>query len=159
MPVGADDLERVYRAEFTTMAQTAAGILNDAQAGADVVQSAFVKALDKLSTFRGHGNLSAWVWAIVVNEARSAMRRAPATVFHDEVATEDAYSATAQVAEIRERIAALPERQRTAIFLRYYADLPNTQIAQLLGIRPGTVGALLSQGHAALRTILREVVE
>jgi DNA-directed RNA polymerase specialized sigma24 family protein len=43
------------------------------------------------------------------------------------------------------------------LFLRYYADLDYRRIAEVLEIRPGTVGATLNQAHAALRRLLEEV--
>ena len=54
-------------------------------------------------------------------------------------------------------LARLPERQRTAIFLRYYADLDYAAIGEALGIRHGTVAATLNAAHAALRSHLEEV--
>lgn len=47
-------------------------------------------------------------------------------------------------------IAALPVRQRTVIVLRYYADLPEADIAQALNCRPGTVKSLASRALARL---------
>jgi RNA polymerase sigma factor (sigma-70 family) len=58
---------------------------------------------------------------------------------------------------LRAALAALPERQRLAAFLRYYADLDYESIATVLGIRLGTVGATLNAAHAALRRSLEEV--
>ncbi|GAA1897958.1 SigE family RNA polymerase sigma factor [Lapillicoccus jejuensis] len=46
----------------------------------------------------------------------------------------------------------LPERQRAALVLRYYLDLPETEIATAIGCRPATVRSLVSRGLAALRT-------
>ena len=54
-------------------------------------------------------------------------------------------------------LARLPERQRTAVFLRYYADLDYAAIGEALGIRTGTVAATLNSAHTALRTQLEEV--
>ena len=48
-------------------------------------------------------------------------------------------------------VAALPERQRLAVFLRYYADLDYRAIATALAIEPGTVSATLNSAHASLR--------
>ena len=59
--------------------------------------------------------------------------------------------------DVRSRVAALPERQRLVLFLRYYADLDYQRIAEALEISAGTVGATLNQAHAALRGELREV--
>lgn len=49
----------------------------------------------------------------------------------------------------------LPVRQRTAIVLRIYEDLPVQQVAEILGCRPGTVRSLVSRGLAELRIHVR----
>lgn len=54
----------------------------------------------------------------------------------------------------RRLIAGLPPKQRAAISLRYYEDLTDEQIAELLGCRTGTVRSYLSRGLAALRAAL-----
>ena len=58
---------------------------------------------------------------------------------------------------MRALVAALPERQRLVLFLRYYADLDYAAIAEALAISPGTVGATLSQAQRALQRRLEEV--
>jgi RNA polymerase sigma-70 factor, ECF subfamily len=59
---------------------------------------------------------------------------------------------------IRRQLRALPERQRLAVFLRYYADLSYDEIAEVLEVRPGTVAASLNAAHRTLRSELAEVV-
>jgi RNA polymerase sigma factor (sigma-70 family) len=54
-------------------------------------------------------------------------------------------------------VAALPERQRLAVFLRYWADLDYRAIASVLGVEVGTVSATLNAAHATLRRSLKEV--
>jgi RNA polymerase sigma factor (sigma-70 family) len=61
------------------------------------------------------------------------------------------------VAALRARVAALPERQRLTVFLRYYAGLDYREIAAALGIETGTVSATLNAAHAALRRTMVEV--
>ena len=61
-----------------------------------------------------------------------------------------------EIDELRTAVAALPERQRLAVFLRHYADLDYAAIAETLEIAPGTVGATLSAAYASLRTSLEE---
>lgn len=56
--------------------------------------------------------------------------------------------------ELRARVAALPERQRLAVFLRYYADLDYAGIAAALEVDVGTVSATLNQAHRNLRARL-----
>jgi RNA polymerase sigma factor (sigma-70 family) len=57
---------------------------------------------------------------------------------------------------VRAAVAALPERQRLALFLRYYADLDYASIAAALGVAEGTVAATLNAAHKALRESLKE---
>jgi RNA polymerase sigma factor (sigma-70 family) len=71
-------------------------------------------------------------------------------------------AAAAQPADhetLRGLVGDLPERQRLALFLRYYADLDYREIARILGTEVGTVGATLNKAHAALRKRLVEVTQ
>ena len=61
-------------------------------------------------------------------------------------------------ARLAAAIAALPERQRLAVFLRYYADLDYASIAEALGVKAGTVAASLSAAHENLRKTLEEAL-
>jgi RNA polymerase sigma-70 factor, ECF subfamily len=97
------------------------------------------------------GPLEAWVWRIVL-AARSDVRRSIPAVDYDQPAA--ANGQPEQDAELRSALARLPERQRLAVFLRYYADLDYAAIGEALGIRTGTVSATLSEAHAALRSRL-----
>jgi RNA polymerase sigma factor (sigma-70 family) len=56
-----------------------------------------------------------------------------------------------------EQISRLPERQRLALFLRYFADLSYDGIAEAVDVSPGTVAATLNAAHRALRRRLEEV--
>jgi RNA polymerase sigma-70 factor (ECF subfamily) len=60
--------------------------------------------------------------------------------------------------EVRAAVAALPERQRLMLLLRYYGDLDYKTIAQVTGVRVGTVGAELHAAHASVRRFLKEAV-
>jgi DNA-directed RNA polymerase specialized sigma24 family protein len=107
----------------------------------------------KRGSFRGEGPLEAWVWRIVLNAARSDVHRSIPAVDVDEQATTNGHPE--RDAELRVALARLPER--TAVFLRYYADLDYVAIGEALGIRPGTVAATLNAAHTALRSRLEEV--
>lgn len=62
-------------------------------------------------------------------------------------------------AEIRELLLRLPRRQRAVIVLRYYEDLSEQQIAEALGISPGTVKSHAHAGLRALRAWIPELRE
>jgi RNA polymerase sigma factor (sigma-70 family) len=152
-------LGNLYRRGYHTYLRLAEAIVGEAELAHDVVQDAFARALRSRSDFRGTGSLEGWVWRTVVNAARTTRRDRP-PVHMPLLEHGDASVATngdVPRGDVRALIAALPERQRLMLFLRYYADLDYARIADVLEVQPGTVGATLNQAHAALRTALEGV--
>jgi len=126
----------------------------DRERARDAVQDGFADAIRSRARFRGDGPLEAWVWRAVVNAARKVRRKAAAWPLPK---TAPDGEASELVDELAALIVVLPERQRLAIFLRYYADLDYRAIADALGIEVGTVSATLATAHASLRNALMEV--
>jgi RNA polymerase sigma-70 factor (ECF subfamily) len=154
-------LEQLYRDRLDELCSVAAAILRSREAARDVVQDAFAHAIRQRATFRGDGTLEAWVWRLVVNAARTARRRRNAVPTGDEVVRSNGHApvdVSGDVADVELAVSLLPERQRVALFLRYYADLDYGTIGEVLGMKPGTVAATLHAAHAALRNSLQEVV-
>ena len=152
------ELEIVYRLRYRRFLRVAVAILGDESSGHDAVQEGFAQALREQQSYRGLGPLEAWVWRMVVNAALAGRRRRVAqseTPEAGEAASPNGHMA--DEAGVRAWVAALPERQRLAIYLRYYADLDYRAIAQVLGVEVGTVSATLSSAHQALRRSLEEV--
>jgi len=89
--------------------------------------------------------------ALAVRRSREARREAPEAV--------GIAAANGQADEwsVRAWVAALPDRQRLAVYLRYYADLDYRSIAHVLSVEVGTVSATLSSAHEALRRSMKEV--
>lgn len=105
----------------------------------------------------------AWAHRVAINLAnswyrrRAAERRArtragPSSEVHHDPDAADA-------AALRAALAALPRRQREAVVLRHYADLPVAEVAVLMGCAEGTVKALTHQGLARLRLQLTDTEE
>jgi RNA polymerase sigma-70 factor (ECF subfamily) len=151
------DLEEVYRLRYREFLRVATAIAGDEEAGHDAVQEGFASALRQRRTFRGEGPLDAWVWRAVVNAAKKARARREAPVAGVDVVTTASNGAHADEAAVRAWIAGLPERQRLAVFLRYYADLDYLSIAAALEVEVGTVSATLASAHATLRKQLGQV--
>jgi RNA polymerase sigma-70 factor, ECF subfamily len=147
-------LEDVYRRRYPQFLRVATAILGEEDAAHDAVQDGFASALRHRKGFRGDGPLEAWVWRAVVNAAKKVRARRPAVAPVEEVASNGAH---ADASAVREWIAGLPERQRLAVFLRYYADLDYRSIAEALDIELGTVSATLASAHSSLRKQLSEV--
>jgi RNA polymerase sigma-70 factor, ECF subfamily len=156
----AADLERIYRTRYGAFLRVAAAIVRDEHVAEEVVHDGFVRALRHRRGFAGKGSLDAWLWQIVVNEARrrsAAERRAVPQVsagLANSVAAPNGHHESGAVVAL---VAALPERQRLALFLRYYADLDYEAIAAALDVAPGTVAATLHAAQSSLRRDLLEV--
>lgn len=147
------EIEKIYRAEYRRFLRVALAVLRDEERAVDAVQEAFATAVQKRAKFRGEGPLEAWIWRMVVNAALKERRRARPLELVEGNAREPTDVPTA----ITGAVARLPERQRLALFLRYYADLDYEAIAAALDISSGTVGATLNAAHASLRRLLQEV--
>ncbi|MES1247541.1 MAG: sigma-70 family RNA polymerase sigma factor [Actinomycetota bacterium] len=158
MQVTIDDLEELYRTRYAVFLRVAEAIAGSRDVAAEAVNEGFAGAIRARGAFRGAGTIESWVWSCVVNAARSARRREPApSLEHDEAHEPAAAVANWADDQIRSLVARLPERQRLALFLRYYADLEYREIADVLGVERGTVSATLHKAHAALRPHLQEV--
>jgi RNA polymerase sigma-70 factor, ECF subfamily len=152
-------IEIVYRERLQSFVRLATAITGDEQAGFDAVHDGFVRAVRYRSRLRDRGSAPGWVCRIVLNEARK--RRVaegrhvatPAAILDNGTATNGHRETGAAVAAL----ASLPERQRLALFLRYYADLDYAGIAEALGITRGTVSATLHAARSNLQTKLKEV--
>ena len=158
--VTIEELESLYRTELTRFVRAAAAIVGDEAAGRDAVQEAFVQAVRKRASIKFEAALEAWVWRIVINEAL-ALRRSRASEFErvsESATTPSTNHVPEQDSAVRAWVAALPERQRLAVFLRYFADLDYQSIAIALEVEVGTVSATLATAHAALRRSYEEAV-
>ena len=155
--VSLAQLESLYRDRYDHFARVAAAVVGDGEAGRDAVQHAFATAVRKRRSFRGTGPLEAWLWRIVVNEARRLARERGPKAVEPPPPDPAANGRVPDELGVRAWIATLPPRQRATLFLRYYADLDYRSIAEALGVEVGTVSATLSAAHTTLRKALKEV--
>jgi len=155
----SEAIEHIYRARYGAFLRVAVGILRDEQLAEEAVHDGFVRALRHGGSLRGRSSLEPWLWRIVVNEARrrreTYARAAPIPARSDENAV--AENGQREHGAVEALVAALPERQRLVLFLRYYADLEYEAVAEALGVKRGTVAATLNAAHSALRRQLMEV--
>lgn len=142
----AGNLVELYRERYQPMVRLAYLLTGDRAAAEELVQDAFV------SVHRSWPRVTqpaAYLRTAVVNACRSWGRRRTLEAVRRPAPTEPA----ALVAdELWDALGHLPERQRAAIVLRFYEDLPDADIAAALGCRPATVRTAIHRGLAALRT-------
>lgn len=130
-------------------------------AAEDLVQSVLAKAIPRWSRVAGMERPEAYVKKMLINEHLSWRRR----LWHGEVPTASPGAAAPPAVgdgadEHADREAAwallgrLPARQRAVLGLRYYEDLTDAEIADILGCRASTVRSQAARGLAALRAVL-----
>ena len=159
-------LTELYAAHWTSLVRLAWLLVHDQQVAEDAVQDAFVAMHARWHQLRSEDAALAYLRRSVVNASRSVLRHrgvedrhlareaaAPSTPWRaTDPSAEDRALAHAEgdhlVAQLRE----LPHRQREVLVLRYYLDLPEAQIADALGVSPGSVKTHAHRGLAALRT-------
>jgi RNA polymerase sigma-70 factor (sigma-E family) len=139
------------------LAYTLTGNAADAE---DVVQEALARALPRWERISRVDNVDAYVRRMVVNAHTSWWRKfrrreAPVAEVRDE-AGPGGLDGLDQRAQLWKACQGLPEPQRTAIVLRYYEQLEYAEIAELTGVREGSVRSRVSRGLTALRVAMGE---
>jgi RNA polymerase sigma-70 factor (sigma-E family) len=137
-------------------------ITGDRAVAEDLAQDAFVRLAGRLVHLRDPGAFDAYLRRTVVNLSRSYFRRRKlerAYLKRAEGMVERALTGRPSSMEDREvlwrALGRLSERQRVAIVLRYYEDMSEAQVAEILRCRPGTVKSLVSRGLDAMRNEIR----
>ncbi|MBA3376778.1 MAG: RNA polymerase sigma factor [Actinobacteria bacterium] len=153
-----DAIEAVYRARAADFFRVALATTRDVERAHDAVQEGFARAIRHRDGFRGSGSLEAWICRCVLNAARDERSElSPGLTLGDEPSPLAALDEPDET--VRNAIFELPLRQREALFLRYYLDFDYAQIADVLGVRVGTVSATLHAARAALEQALTEVAQ
>ncbi|XVS60799.1 SigE family RNA polymerase sigma factor [Actinosynnema sp. CA-299493] len=124
----------------------------------DIVSDVLGRAFERWDRISVMAEPHAYVRRMVVNEYLSWRRRLARTSPRAEVRPDtslgDGADERAQRDAMIRRLARLPRRQRAAVVLRYYAGLPDAEIAVELGCRETTVRSQISRALATLRVDL-----
>ncbi|GAA4856008.1 SigE family RNA polymerase sigma factor [Kitasatospora terrestris] len=155
-----DQLTETYQAHYRSLLRLAALLLDDLSSCEDVVQEAFIRVHAARRRVRDPEKTLAYLRQTVVNLSRSTLRRRilglrllPKPMPDMASAEEGAYDALERD-QLRTALRGLQRRQREVLVLRYYADLTEAQVAEVLGISIGSVKAYGSRGLTALRTLM-----
>jgi RNA polymerase sigma-70 factor, ECF subfamily len=127
----------------------------------DVTAATFAKAIEQLPRFQWRGvPYSAWLYRVAGNLVARERRR-PGWIELEPRMLPDAGADPALHAEendradeVRAAVAVLPHDQRQAILLRFGGDLPNREIAEIMGRSEGAVKLLTFRALTALRRSL-----
>jgi RNA polymerase sigma factor (sigma-70 family) len=123
----------------------------------ELAQDALAKACRDWGKVRRLGAPGAWTHRVAINLANSYFRRAAVErrakrrLQGERPSNTDPEVDPAVAEAIRGAVSSLPRRQRTAVILRYYVDLPVREVAAAMECPEGTVKTLTSKAIASLR--------
>ena len=144
-----DDFAAFYRDAYPGAVRLAWLLTHDHAAAEDVVQEAFMRLRPRLDTV---AHRTAYLRTTIVNGCRDRARsagRADAGWRRLKVVTE--VSSSDKPSELLDAVGRLPYKQRAVLVLRYWADLREGEIAEIVGVRPATVRSITSRALDSLR--------
>jgi RNA polymerase sigma factor (sigma-70 family) len=163
----AADLYAEHALALTRLARI---MLGDQDAAQDVVHDAFCGLIRRWSRLTDPDRAAAYLRAAVLNGCRDALRRQarrpaavplrPDLLGDDPLGTGSAGGADAPLLATEDRRAVLaalrllPDRQREALVLRYYLELPDADISRVMGIGESSVRSAAHRGLAGLARLL-----
>ena len=138
-------------------------ILENSEDTKDVTQEVFIKALDSLSKFRGDSSLKTWLYRIAVNMANNSLRKKKFKNFfslsgddnlhdlQDGVPNPETEFTNKELQiQFMKAINRLPQKQRETFALRYFEEMPYSEISEILGV---SVGALKANYFHAIKKL------
>lgn len=164
-PRGAADRtwDELYHACYPRLVAQVYAFTTDLTEAQDAVQDAFTRALARTGGLRGIDNPEAWLRTVAVNVVRRRWRRRMVldTILRRDRPVQPCVTAPPgpEGTDVREALARVGAAYREVLVLHYFADLPVDEIADLLGVRPGTVKSRLSRARAALAVQLGDYPE
>ena len=146
------DCPRLYR--------VAHGILRDAQLAEDATQQALLDIWRDIGRLRDPANYEGWSYRLLIHACYREARRKPKWLAGadvrevDQPRMPDVYGQVEDRDQLERGFRRLSMEHRTVIVLRCLLDMPMEQVAETLGIAPGTVGSRLSRALESLRAAL-----
>jgi RNA polymerase sigma factor (sigma-70 family) len=148
--------EELYSAHAQGTVQLAYLLVGDHELAQDIAQEAFLRAFGRFADMRKPNSFPSYLKATVVNLTRKHFRRRGLEkLFAERLRARPVQSVAPPNVEQREIVTQallkIPVRQRAALVLHYYEDLPESQVADLLGVSEQAARSLVARGRKTLR--------
>lgn len=157
VPLDRDQLlSELYQEHYRSLVRLAALLLGQREAAEDVVQEAFLELYRNTDRITKRSSADAYLRSIVLNLARSRMRRRLVARKHPPAPQPDVAGADAGIAvsedsaELLAAMRALPRRQRECLALRFYEELTEDETGDTLEISRSSVKTHVRRGLATL---------
>ena len=148
-------VDRVYRLAYR--------LAGDDELARDFTQETFIRAFERLGTFRGESRLSTWLHAITTSVALNGLRKVKRFRTRETgIEAADGVAGSARTAEpdlktrLRDAIDALPVKYRMVVVMHDMEGYTHEEIAAALNVEVGTSKAQLSRARAKLRESLAD---
>lgn len=157
------DLAEYVRARGPDLARFAYLQLGSRYEAEDVVQDVLTDMARRWSSLQDVSNMDAYARRAIINRRNSLWRRRSHALAIDALQRLDVYAPESLENEASLRITvwrschSLKPRQRAAVVLRYYEDLPYERIAEILECTVSTARSLVRRGVQAIEADLKEV--
>lgn len=154
-----DAFESWYARAHPRLIAALVGFCGSVEMAADAADEACMRAMVRWERVSKMDRPDGWAYRVALNHAKRRLRRARMEKLllarHRRVEW-----LPAPAAEIWDAVGRLPLRQRTAVVLRYVVDMPESEIAVIMGVTRGTVASTLADARSRLgRNLLDESEE
>jgi RNA polymerase sigma-70 factor (ECF subfamily) len=163
-------IESLVRRYEAGVFRLALSVTNDSAEARDVTQETFIAALRSLHSYQERKSLKAWLYTIALNQSRSHLRKrkvleklksTSTTLFRLESQKqklpEDTVIQSEKEATIWNALGKMDERHRIVIILRYFHELPISEISEILNVNEGTIHSRLNTARERLRDALKSL--
>lgn len=141
------EMTPLYQEHYRSLVRLAALLVSDLAAAEEIVQEAFAEAHGQWSTLPGHDAALRYLRQSLIRRSRTITQFQPVS---DTRAA--GLPAGGREAVVLAALRALPARQREVLVLRYFADLPESEIAAVTGTRIAVIRSYATRGMSSLRT-------
>jgi len=146
-----------YEAYADSALRTAAAILRDDAAAADVVQETFLRVYLNMHKFDDEKKFAPWFYKILVNESKRTFAKRDDVLNIDECREPASYDAAAdEYTELYEAMAKLDDKYRLVLILKYLNGCSDKQTAKILNLNLTTAKARIKRGKEKLRSMIAE---
>ena len=163
-------IERLVREYETGVFRLALSIVGDPAEANEVMQETFLSALRALPSYQEKKSLKAWLYTIALNHSRSHLRKRKiierlqstlTPIFRIEIekqdSPEEAMIQNEKEIAIWRSLNQLDDRHRIVVILRYFQELPVSEISEILSVNEGTIHSRLHTARERLRDSLKHL--
>jgi len=161
-------IETLVHQYETGVFRLALSVVNDPMEASEIAQETFLAALKSLPSYQEKSSFKAWLFTITLNLSRSRLRKhktldrlREALTGALQLETRKTKSPEETVIEgekdrlVWQALSRLDEKHRLPVILRYFHEMPITEIAQVLNVNEGTIHSRLHHARERLQAALK----